>query len=41
MEARVAKNGPDVMRYVEKQIVLQVLDTCGASTSSRSTTCAR
>ena len=25
--ARVEKNGPDVMRYVEKQIVLQVLDT--------------
>ena len=24
---RVAKNGPDVMRYVEKQIVLQVLDS--------------
>ena len=24
--ARVEKNGPDVMRYVEKQIVLQVLD---------------
>ena len=24
---RVEKNGPDVMRYVEKQIVLQVLDT--------------
>ena len=25
--ARVEKNGPDVMRYVEKQVVLQVLDT--------------
>ena len=25
-KARVARNGPDVMRYVEKQIVLQVLD---------------
>ncbi len=24
---RIEKNGPDVMRYVEKQIVLQVLDT--------------
>ena len=24
---RVEKNGPDVMRYVEKQVVLQVLDT--------------
>ncbi len=24
--ARVEKNGPDVMRYVEKQVVLQVLD---------------
>ena len=25
--ARVEKNGPDVMRYVEKQVVLQVLDS--------------
>ena len=25
--SRVEKNGPDVMRYVEKQVVLQVLDT--------------
>ncbi len=25
--SRIEKNGPDVMRYVEKQIVLQVLDT--------------
>ena len=26
-EGRVQKNGPEVMRYVEKQVVLQVLDT--------------
>jgi preprotein translocase subunit SecA len=25
--ARVTKNGPDLMRYIEKQIVLQTLDT--------------
>ncbi len=30
---RTEKNGAEVTAYIEKQVLLQTLDTCGASTS--------